>query len=214
MKFFIDTAKVEDIKKAKALGILDGVTTNPSLVAATGKSFDDVIKEIVPIVDGWVNLEVISTTKDEIIEEAKKLSKIHKNVIVKIPFIPEGVKAVTVLSKEGIKTNLTLVFSPNQALIGAKAGANYVSPFIGRFYDISYAGMELITQILTIFRNYSFKTEVIVASVRDPVQVVEAAIAGAQNITLPLGVLEKMFKHPLTDSGLKKFMEDWEKVPK
>ena len=214
MKFFIDTANVDEIREAQELGIIDGVTTNPTLVAKTGRSFREVIGEIVKIVDGPISAEAVSLKKDEIIAEARELSKIHKNIVVKIPFIPEGIKAVKVLSKEGIKTNVTLVFSPNQALIAAKVGASYVSPFIGRLDDISHIGMDLVRQIVTIYKNYGFKTEIIVASVRNPIHVVEAALAGADIVTIPFEVVQKLFKHTLTDAGLKKFLEDWEKVPK
>ena len=214
MKFFIDTADVNEIKEAQELGVIDGVTTNPTLVSKTGRKFREVIEEIVKIVDGPISAEAVSLKKDDIIAEARELSKIHKNIVVKIPFIPEGIKAVKVLSKEGIKTNVTLVFSPNQALIAAKVGANYVSPFIGRLDDIGHVGMDLVRQIITIYKNYGFKTEIIVASVRNPVHVVEAAIAGAHIVTIPFDVVQKLFKHTLTDVGLKKFLEDWEKVPK
>ncbi|OIN96387.1 fructose-6-phosphate aldolase [Candidatus Desantisbacteria bacterium CG1_02_38_46] len=214
MKFFIDTAMVDEIREAQELGVIDGVTTNPSLVAKTGHSFREVIGEIVKIVDGPISAEAVSLKKDGIIAEARELSKIHKNIVVKIPFIPEGIKAVKVLSSEGIKTNVTLVFSPNQALIAAKVGASYVSPFIGRLDDISHIGMDLVRQIVTIYKNYGFKTEIIVASVRNPIHVVEAALAGAHIVTIPFEVVQKLFRHTLTDVGLKKFLEDWEKVPK
>ncbi|PIZ17177.1 fructose-6-phosphate aldolase [Candidatus Desantisbacteria bacterium CG_4_10_14_0_8_um_filter_39_17] len=214
MKFFIDTAMVDEIREAQELGVIDGVTTNPSLVAKTGHSFREVIGEIVKIVDGPISAEAVSLKKDGIIAEARELSKIHKNIVVKIPFIPEGIKAVKVLSSEGIRTNVTLVFSPNQALIAAKVGASYVSPFIGRLDDISHIGMDLVRQIVTIYKNYGFKTEIIVASVRNPIHVVEAALAGAHIVTIPFEVVQKLFRHTLTDVGLKKFLEDWEKVPK
>ncbi|OIN98260.1 fructose-6-phosphate aldolase [Candidatus Desantisbacteria bacterium CG_4_10_14_0_8_um_filter_48_22] len=214
MKFFIDTADVNEIREAAELGVIDGVTTNPSLISKTGKKFLDVIKEITTIVDGPISAEAVSLKKDEIIAEARELVKIHRNIVVKVPFIPEGMKAVKVLSKEGIKTNVTLVFSPNQALIAAKVGASYVSPFIGRLDDISHVGMDLVRQIVTIYRNYGYKTEIIVASVRNPVHVLEAALAGAHVITIPFSVVQGLFKHPLTDAGVKKFLEDWEKVPK
>jgi len=214
MKFFIDTANVDEIKEAVELGIIDGVTTNPTLVAKTGRSLKEVISEIVRIVDGPISVEAVSLKKDQIVEEARELSRLHKNIVVKIPFIPEGVKAVKVLSREGIKTNVTLVFSPNQALIAAKVGASYVSPFIGRLDDISHVGMDLVRQIVTIYKNYGFKTEIIVASVRNPVHVVEASLAGAHIATIPFDVVQKLFRHTLTDVGLKKFLEDWEKVPR
>lgn len=195
------------------MGLLDGVTTNPSLVSKTGKSFKTVISEILEVVKGPINLEVVSTKSQEMIEEAKNLSKIAKNIVVKIPMIPEGMKAVSTLSREGIKTNVTLVFSPTQALLAAKAGANYISPFIGRLDDISQTGMDLIHQIQTIIKNYNFKSEIIVASVRNPLHVVDAAMIGADIATVPFNVMEQLFKHPLTDIGLEKFLNDWKKVP-
>lgn len=214
MKFFIDTANVKEIKEANALGLVDGVTTNPSLVAKEGRDFKDLIKEICTIVDGPISAEAVSLDADGMIKEARELSKIHKNIVVKIPMTPEGLKAVKVVSKEGIKTNVTLVFSPSQALLAAKAGATYVSPFVGRLDDISHVGMDLIEQILIIFDNYGFETEVIVASIRNPLHVVDAALMGAHVATIPYNVMLQLSKHPLTDIGIKKFLEDWEKVPK
>lgn len=214
MKFFIDTANVKEIKEANALGLVDGVTTNPSLVAKEGRDFKDLIKEICTIVDGPISAEAVSLDADGMIKEARELSKIHKNIVVKIPMTPEGLKAVKVVSKEGIKTNVTLVFSSSQALLAAKAGATYVSPFVGRLDDISHVGMDLIEQILIIFDNYGFETEVIVASIRNPLHVVDAALMGAHVATIPYNVMLQLSKHPLTDIGIKKFLDDWEKVPK
>jgi transaldolase len=214
MKIFIDTAKIEEIKEVASWGVLDGVTTNPTLVAKTGKSFDEVAKEIIKIVDGPISLEAISQDAEGIIKEARRLSKIHKNVVVKIPITKEGISAINVLSKEGVKTNVTLIFSPAQALLAAKAGATYISPFVGRLDDISQDGMNLVEDILTIFRNYSIKTEVIVASIRHPIHVVRAALLGAHIVTCPFAVLESLFKHPLTDIGIKRFLDDWSKIPK
>ena len=214
MKFFIDTANVKEIKEANALGLVDGVTTNPSLVAKEGRDFKDLIKEICTIVDGPISAEAVSLDAEGMIKEARELSKIHKNIVVKIPMTAEGLKAVKVVSKEGIKTNVTLVFSPSQALLAAKAGATYVSPFVGRLDDISHVGMDLIEQILIIFDNYGFETEVIVASIRNPLHVVDAALMGAHVATIPYNVMLQLSKHPLTDIGIKKFLDDWEKVPK
>ena len=214
MKFFIDTANVKEIKEANALGLVDGVTTNPSLVAKEGRDFKDLIKGICTIVDGPISAEAVSLDAEGMIKEARELSKIHKNIVVKIPMTAEGLKAVKVVSKEGIKTNVTLVFSPSQALLAAKAGATYVSPFVGRLDDISHVGMDLIEQILIIFDNYGFETEVIVASIRNPLHVVDAALMGAHVATIPYNVMLQLSKHPLTEIGIKKFLEDWEKVPK
>lgn len=214
MKFFIDTANVEEIKKAHSWGMVDGVTTNPTLVAKTGRSFKEVIEEIVKIVDGPISAEAISLDAEGMIKEARELSKIHKNIVIKIPMTTEGLKAVKILSKEGIKTNVTLVFSANQAIMAAKAGATYVSPFIGRLDDIGHRGMDIVEEIVKIYNNYKFKTEIIVASIRHPLHVIEAAKLGADIATIPYDVMEKMSKHALTDAGIKKFLEDWEKVPK
>lgn len=214
MKFFIDTAEIEEIKEAGALGILDGVTTNPSLVSKTGKDFRKLLDEILEIVDGPVSAEVISTDYENIVKEGKDLSKIHKNIVVKVPLIKEGLKAVKTLSDEGIKTNVTLCFSPSQALLAAKAGATYISPFVGRLDDISTNGMDLISQIVQIYRNYNYSTEVLVASIRHPLHLVEAALIGADVCTMPFDVINKLFNHPLTDFGLDKFLNDWKKSGK
>lgn len=212
MKFFIDTASIKEIKEAAALGILDGVTTNPSLVAKEGKNFRQLLDEILQIVDGPVSAEVISTDYDGIVKEGRELAAIHKNIVVKVPLIKEGLKAVKTLSQEGINTNVTLCFSPSQALLAAKAGATYISPFVGRLDDISHDGMELISQIVQIYRNYGFTTEVLVASIRHPLHLVDAALIGADVATMPFNVIDKLFKHPLTDSGLENFLKDWKKL--
>lgn len=212
MKFFIDTANVGEIKEAVSLGLIDGVTTNPSLVSKENREFRELIKEICSIVDGPVNAEVISLEAEGMIKEARDLSSIHKNIVVKIPMMPEGLKAVRRLSQDDIKTNVTLIFSPSQALLAAKAGATYVSPFVGRLDDVSYVGMELTGQIRTIFDNYGFTTEIIVASIRNPLHVVDAAIMGADVATIPFKVLLQLAHHPLTDIGIKRFLEDWQKV--
>lgn len=210
MKFYLDTASVKEIQEAASLGLLDGVTTNPSLVAKEGRVFREVLVEICNIVDGPVSAEVVSLEADAMVKEGKELAKIHKNIVVKVPLIAEGLKATKRLTAEGIKVNVTLCFSPTQALLAAKAGAWCVSPFIGRLDDISSNGMELIRQILTIYRNYDFKTQVLVASVRHPQHVVEAALAGGHICTMPFSIFQQMVKHPLTDNGLKKFLADWE----
>ena len=212
MKFFIDTANIKEIKEAASYGLLDGVTTNPSLVAKEGKDFREILQEIIKIVDGPISAEVISTDYEGILKEARELAKIHKNIVVKVPLIKEGIKAVKTLSEEGIKTNVTLCFSPSQALLAAKAGATYISPFVGRLDDISHDGMGLIQQIVDIYKNYNYKTEVLVASIRHPLHLVEAAIMGADVATMPFDVIEKLFKHPLTDIGLEKFLNDWKKL--
>lgn len=212
MKFFIDSANINHIKEAASYGLLDGVTTNPSLVAKEGKNFRELLEEIVKIVDGPISAEVVATDYEGILKEARELSKIHKNIVVKIPLIKEGIKAVKTLSAEGIKTNVTLCFSAPQAILAAKAGATYVSPFVGRLDDIGHIGMDLIAQIVQIYRNYDYKTEVIVASIRHPLHVVEAAMMGADIATIPFDVIEKLFKHPLTDIGLEKFLSDWKKL--
>ena len=211
MKFFIDTAKIEEIKEAASLGILDGVTTNPSLVSKTGKEFRKLLDEILEIVDGPVSAEVIQTDYGGIVKEGKELYRIHRNIVVKVPLIKEGLKAVKTLSEEGVKTNVTLCFSPSQALLAAKAGASYISPFVGRLDDISTNGMDLISQIVQIYRNYSYETEVLVASIRHPLHLVEAALMGADVCTMPFDVINKLFNHPLTDVGLDKFLNDWKK---
>jgi len=214
MKFFIDTANTDEIKKAWELGVIDGVTTNPSLMAKEGKDPVQVLKAICSIVDGPVNAEVVGLTAEVMIKEAKTLSKIHKNIVIKIPMIEEGLKAVKKLSAQGIKTNVTLIFSATQALLAAKAGASYVSPFVGRLDDITHDGMELVSQIINIYDNYLFETEIIVASVRNPLHVLDAAMMGADIATIPYSVITQLAKHPLTDIGLAKFLKDWEKVPK
>ena len=214
MKFFIDTANIKEIKEALELGILDGVTTNPSLVAKEKKDYFKLLEEICGIVDGPISAEVISTDYEGIIREGKNLAKISKNIVVKVPIIKEGLKAVKTFSSEGIKTNVTLCFSANQALLAAKAGASYISPFIGRLDDISQPGMELISQIVTIYRNYNYETEVLVASVRHPIHLLEAAMIGADVITMPFKVIDQLIKHPLTDMGLEKFLSDWKNQEK
>lgn len=214
MKFFIDTANINEIKEAAAMGILDGVTTNPSLVAKEGKDFRKLLDEILEIVDGPVSAEVISTEYDGIMAEARELAKIHKNIVIKIPLIKDGIKAVKTLSSEGIKTNVTLCFSASQALLAAKAGATYISPFVGRLDDISHDGMQLIEQIVNIYANYGYQTQVLVASIRHPLHLLAAAEMGADVATIPFDVIEKLFKHPLTDIGLEKFLSDWNKLQK
>lgn len=212
MKFFIDTANINEIKEAAALGILDGVTTNPSLVSKEGKDFRKLLDEILALVDGPVSAEVISTDYEGILKEARDYASIHHNIVVKVPLIKEGLKAVRTLSAEGIKTNVTLCFSPSQALLAAKAGATYISPFVGRLDDVSTNGMELISQIVQIYKNYDYETQVLVASIRHPLHVVEAALIGADVCTMPFNVIDKLFNHPLTDIGLEKFLSDWKKT--
>jgi transaldolase len=214
MKFFIDTADVKEIREAAAMGLVDGVTTNPSLVAKTGRKFRDVLLEICDLVKGPVSAEVVGTTYDVIMKEARELAGLRPNIVVKVPLIPEGLKAVRTCADEGIKTNVTLCFSATQALLAAKAGAAYISPFVGRLDDVSTNGMQLISEIVQIYENYDFATEVLVASVRHPMHVQEAALIGAHVATCPLSVLLQLSKHPLTDAGLAKFLADWEKVPK
>jgi transaldolase len=214
MKFFIDTANIEEIKKAVALGMVDGVTTNPSLIARENRPFEDLLQEICDLVDGPVNGEVISLDAEGMVEEGRKLAAFHKNIVVKIPMTTEGLKAVKILSSENISTNVTLIFSSMQALMAAKAGASYVSPFVGRLDDISQVGMDLVSDIMNIYGNYGYETEIIVASVRSPVHVAEAALIGADIATIPLKVIEQLAKHPLTDIGMEKFLADWEKRTK
>ncbi|MDA8082462.1 MAG: fructose-6-phosphate aldolase [Nitrospiraceae bacterium] len=214
MKFFIDTANIEEIRKAWELGVVDGVTTNPSLLAKEGKDPVETFRAICGIVDGPVSAEVVGLSSDEMVKEAKALAKIHKNIVVKIPMTEEGLKAVRNLSALKIRTNVTLIFSSVQALLAAKAGATYVSPFVGRLDDIAHNGMELVGEIVDIFENYLFETEIIVASVRNPLHVVDAARMGADIATIPYSVIAQLIKHPLTDIGLAKFLKDWEKVPK
>jgi transaldolase len=214
MKFFIDIADIREIKEAAAMGLVDGVTTNPSLVAKTGRKFRNVLLEICDIVKGPVSAEVVTLTHDEMMKEARELAALRPNIVVKIPLIPEGLKAVRTCSNEGIKTNVTLCFSATQALLAAKAGATYISPFVGRLDDVSQDGMELISDIVEIYDNYGFDTEVLVASVRHPLHILASAKMGAHVATAPLSVLLQLSKHPLTDIGLQKFLADWEKVPK
>jgi transaldolase len=213
MQIFLDTADVQEIRDLYALGVVDGVTTNPSIVAKSGRPFKEVILEILGIVDGPISLEVVSTDAAGMLVEARELAKLHRNVVVKIPLIAEGLKVVRQLSREGIRTNVTLCFSPTQALLAAKAGATYISPFVGRLDDIAQDGLELVRQILAIYQNYGFPTLVLAASLRGPVHVLEAALAGAHVGTLPPSVLRQMLRHPLTDSGLEGFLADWKKVP-
>ena len=213
MKFFVDTADITQIKEAVAWGICDGVTTNPSLVAKTGKSFDAVIDEICDVVDGPISLEVTATDFEGMMSQGRKLAQHKENVVVKVPLTKDGIRATRAFTDEGIKTNVTLCFSAAQALLAAKAGATYISPFIGRLDDISNEGMAIIDDIVTIYRNYEFTTEVLVASVRHPMHVIEAARLGADVCTMPPAVLDKLFKHPLTDIGLERFLKDWESVP-
>jgi transaldolase len=214
MKIFIDTANVNEIKEAESWGILSGVTTNPSLIAKEGRDFVEVVKEITSIVDGPISAEVISLEHEGMLKEARELAKIHENIVIKVPMTIEGLKAVKVLSSENIKTNVTLVFSAAQALLAAKAGATYVSPFVGRVDDFGIDGMKLIEDIVRIFDNYGIETEIIAASIRHPLHAVDAALAGAHISTIPFKVLEQMSKHPQTDLGIEKFLSDWEKVPK
>lgn len=213
MKFFIDTANVNEIKKAWDVGVIDGVTTNPSLISKENRNPVELFKEICSIVDGPVSAEAVSMKAEEMFNEAEELSRIHKNIVVKIPMTEEGLKAVKRLSNKGIKTNVTLVFSPGQALLAAKAGATYASPFVGRLDDIGHTGMDLIRDMIEIFDNYTFKTEVIVASIRNPLHVIEAAKIGAHVATIPYSVITQLIKHPLTDIGIERFLKDWEKVP-
>jgi transaldolase len=212
MKFFIDTANIEEIQKAWELGVIDGVTTNPSLIAKEKKDPVTIFREICAIVDGPVSAEVVGMTANEMVKEGEELVKLHENIVVKIPMIEEGLKAVKRLFSAGIKTNVTLIFSPNQALLAAKAGATYVSPFVGRLDDISHIGMDVVADIQTIYENYDFDTEVIVASIRNPLHVIDAALIGADIATIPFSIIGQLIRHPLTDIGLQKFLQDWEKV--
>jgi transaldolase len=214
MKFFIDSADVKEIRLAHSMGCVDGVTTNPSLLAKVGRGLEETIREICTIVDGPISAEAVSMTADELVKEGRGLAKIHPNVVVKLPMGVEGMKATKALTAEGIKTNVTLVFSPNQALLCAKAGATFVSPFVGRLDDISEDGMDMVAQVLEIYRAYGYKTQVLVASVRSPLHVLRAARMGADVATIPLAVIQQLAQHPLTDAGIKKFLSDWEKVPK
>ena len=212
MKFFIDTANVDEIKEAQDLGMVDGVTTNPSLVAKEGKEFRGLIKEICAIVAGPISVEVVSLEAEKMVAEAQDLAGMADNIVIKVPLIEEGLKAVKVLTEKGIKTNVTLCFSPVQALMAAKAGAAYISPFIGRLDDISSVGMDLVEQIAAIYENYAYETEIIVASVRNPIHVLDAALVGADIATIPLKVIRQLIKHPLTDIGLENFLADWKKL--
>lgn len=213
MKIFIDSGDIAEIKEAQAMGVIDGVTTNPSLMAKSGKATSEVIAAICEIVDGPISAEVLAIEKDKILTEGRELAKIHKNVVVKVPLIPEGLKAVRVFAEEGIATNVTLCFSASQALLAAKAGATFVSPFVGRIDDAAGDGMELIQQIVTIYRNYDLETQVLTASVRHPVHFVQAALLGSHAATLPLKVIKQLLKHPLTDTGLAQFIEEGKKIP-
>ncbi|MBI3805503.1 MAG: fructose-6-phosphate aldolase [Nitrospirae bacterium] len=214
MKFFLDSANISEIKESVALGLIDGITTNPSLVSKEKRDFRKLIEEICQIVDGPISAEVVATDEEGMLEEGRSLAKIHQNVVVKVPMTPNGLKATRRLSQEGTRVNVTLIFSPAQALLAAKAGATYVSPFIGRLDDVGQVGMDLIDQIVTIFSNYDFGTEVLVASIRNPIHVIEAAQIGAHVATMPFSVLQQLMKHPLTDLGLAKFLSDWEKASK
>jgi transaldolase len=214
MKLFIDTGSVAEIRECVEQGIIDGVTTNPSLVAKSGRKFRDLLVEICEVIKGPVSAEVVSLDAPGMMKEAREYAKIASNIVVKVPLTAEGLKAVRKCSEEGIKTNVTLCFSPVQALLAAKAGAGYISPFVGRLDDIAHNGMDLIRQIVTIYKNYNYTTEVLVASVRSPNHLVEAALCGAHVSTIPFNIIQQLVKHPLTDLGLKKFLEDWEKVPK
>ncbi len=211
MKFFIDTANIEEIKEANAMGMVDGVTTNPSLIAKEGRDFKEIITEICAIVDGPISAEVISLETEGMVSEARELAKIHANIVVKIPMTVDGLKAVRILTAEGIHTNVTLIFSPLQALMAAKAGATYVSPFVGRLDDLSQEGLQLVEQIVEMYSNYAYDTEIIVASVRNPLHVLDSALIGADIATIPFNVLSKLASHPLTDKGIKAFLDDWNK---
>lgn len=211
MKFFIDSADIEHIKHANSLGLVDGVTTNPSLVAKTGRGFEEVIQDIVKVVDGPISAEVLATDYEGIVSQGRKLAKIHKNIVIKVPLIPDGLQATNTLENEGIPCNVTLCFSPLQALLAAKAGASYISPFIGRLDDVAQVGMDLIEQVVAIYANYGYDTEIIVASIRNPVHVLESAMLGAHIATIPYGEMMKLAKHPLTDIGLANFLKDAQK---
>ena len=214
VKIFLDTADIDEIREAASWGVLDGVTTNPTLVAKTGRKWSEVIQDILALVDGPISLEVTTTQAEEMIKQGRQLAKLHKNVVVKIQMTTEGLKAIKALSTEGVKINTTLIFSANQAILAAKAGAKYVSPFIGRLDDMGQEGMQVIREIAEIFRNYNWDCEILVASIRHPLHVIEAAKLGADIVTLPFDVLKKMTQHALTDVGLKRFLDDWQKVPK
>ncbi len=213
MKLFLDTADVAQIREVRSWGILDGVTTNPTHVSKTGRPAADVYREICSLVDGPVSLETLSLNADEIVAEGRKLATFHKNVVVKVPLMKEGLKAVKALASEGIKTNVTVTFSPLQAMLAAKCGATYISPFVGRLDAVGHMGMDLVRQIKTIYSNYGFETEIIVAAVRHPIHVLEAALAGAEICTMSFDVLQQLYQHPLTDIGIEMFLNDWKKVP-
>ena len=212
MKFFLDTANVNEIREAASMGVLDGVTTNPSLVAKEGRDFFETLKEITSIVDGPISAEVVSTAYDEMLREAEPLVKIHPNIVIKVPLTKDGLRACKTLRERDVRVNVTLCFSANQALVAAKAGATYISPFIGRVDDASSLGMEIIQQIRTIYDNYGFETQILAASIRHPIHVLECALAGADVATMPYKVFEQLIKHPLTDVGLANFIKDWEKT--
>ncbi|HUH65542.1 MAG TPA: fructose-6-phosphate aldolase [Syntrophales bacterium] len=214
MKFFIDSANIREIREGIGLGMVDGVTTNPSLIAKEKRGFDEVVKEILETVDGPVSLEIVSTAAKTMVRDGKKLAKLGENAVIKVPMTTEGLKATRIFADSGIKVNQTLIFSPIQALMSAKAGAAYVSPFVGRLDDISHDGMALVEQIISIFNNYGFETEIIVASIRHPLHVLEAALMGADIATIPFSVIDKLAKHPLTDKGIAAFLADWKKIPK
>ncbi len=214
MKIFIDTADIQEIREANAMGILDGVTTNPSLVAKTGKKFRAVLAEITQIVNGPISAEVVSLQHEAMMKEAREYAALHPNIVIKLPMTVEGLKALKICVAEGIKTNITLVFNANQALLVGKVGASYVSPFVGRLDDISQIGMDLIRQIKMIYNNYGIKTQILAASVRNPIHFLEAALIGADVATVPFSVIQQLTKHPLTDIGIDRFLKDWEKVPK
>ncbi|UCF07222.1 MAG: fructose-6-phosphate aldolase [Thermoplasmata archaeon] len=214
MKIFLDTANVDHIREANSWGIIDGDTTNPTLIAKEGRDFREVVEEICGIVDGPISAEVVNMKSEKMVEEAKELAAIHKNIVIKVPLMPEGLKTIKQLAGLGIKTNATLVFSANQALLAAKAGATYASPFIGRLDDMGHIGMDIVRDIMIIYSNYEFETQVIVASIRNPLHVIDAALAGAHIATVPFATLQKMVKHALTDVGIERFLSDWEKVPK
>ena len=212
MKIFLDTANLDELRKAAAWGIVDGVTTNPTLIAKEGRAIEDQVRMICEIVDGDISAEVVSTAADEMVREGRKLAKIHRNVVVKVPLTRDGIRACSIMSKEGIRLNVTLCFSTGQALLAAKAGAYIVSPFVGRIDDIGWTGMDLIRSIMTVYKNYGFKTQVLAASLRTPTHVMEAALAGSNIATMPFKVLDQVFNHPLTDRGLEQFLKDWAKV--
>ncbi len=214
MKFFIDTGDVKEVREAHAMGLVDGITTNPSLIAKSGRKYKDVVVEMCEIVNGPISAEVLSIDYDGMMAEGREWHKVHENIVVKLPLTAEGLKAVRTCTQEGIRTNVTLCFSPNQALMAAKAGASFISPFIGRLDDISETGMQLIEKIVTIYQNYQYDTEVLVASVRNPTHVVDAALLGADVCTIPFSVMQQLIKHPLTDLGLQKFIEDAKKIPR